>query len=70
LKIQLAVLIPTTNTADPSANSGAKTLLDVDAATQTTYIQLNLSPIPPGYNNDVDGAQTDYSFQRAPNHCA
>jgi hypothetical protein len=50
-----------TNTADPTANYGARTLLDVDAATQTTYIQFNLSPIPAGYNNDVDGAQTVYS---------
>ena len=37
-----------TNTADPTTNFGAKTLLDVDGATQTTYIQFNLSSIPAG----------------------
>jgi len=35
-----------TNTADPNTNYGAKTLLDVDAATQITYIQFPLSSIP------------------------
>jgi hypothetical protein len=35
-----------TNTADPTTNYGAKTLLDVDGATQTTYIQFNLASIP------------------------
>ncbi len=35
-----------TNTADPTTNYGAKTLLDVDGATQTTYIQFDLSSIP------------------------
>jgi hypothetical protein len=35
-----------TNTADPTTNYGAKTLLDVDGATQTTYIQFNLGSIP------------------------
>jgi len=37
-----------TNSADPTTNYGAKTLLDVDAATQITYIQFNLSSIPTG----------------------
>lgn len=38
-----------TNTADPTTNYGAKTLLDVESASQTTYIQFNLSSIPSGY---------------------
>jgi len=38
------------NTADPTTNYGAKTLLDVDGATQITYIQFNLSLIPSGAN--------------------
>jgi hypothetical protein len=38
-----------TNTADPTTNYGAKTLLDVESATQTTYIQFDLSSIPSGY---------------------
>src|SRR5580658_7533182 len=37
-----------TNTADPTTNYGAKTLLDVDGATQITYIQFNLASIPSG----------------------
>jgi hypothetical protein len=37
-----------TNTAAPTTNYGAKTLLDVDGATQATYIQFNLSSIPTG----------------------
>jgi trimeric autotransporter adhesin len=37
-----------TNTADPTANYGAKTLLDVDGATQVSYIQFNLASIPSG----------------------
>ena len=40
-----------TNTADPTTNYGAKTLLDVESATQTTYIQFNLSSIPSGYTS-------------------
>jgi hypothetical protein len=40
-----------TNTADPTTNYGAKTLLDVDSASQTTYIQFNLSSIPSGYTS-------------------
>jgi len=35
-----------TNTADSTTNYGAKTLLDVDGATQITYIQFNLASIP------------------------
>jgi hypothetical protein len=35
-----------TNTADPTTNFGAKTLLDVDGASQITYIQFNLASIP------------------------
>lgn len=38
-----------TNTADPTTNYGAQKLLDVESASQTTYIQLNLSSIPSGY---------------------
>ena len=34
------------NTADATTNYGAKTLLDVDGASQTTYIQFNLASIP------------------------
>jgi len=37
------------NTAAPTTNYGAKTLLDVDGATQATYIQFDLSSIPSGY---------------------
>jgi hypothetical protein len=35
-----------TNTVDPTTNYGSKTLLDVDAASQITYIQFNLASIP------------------------
>jgi len=35
-----------TNTADATTNYGAKTLLDVDGASQTTYVQFNLASIP------------------------
>ena len=35
-----------TNTADPATNYGAKTLLDVESASQTTYIRFALSSIP------------------------
>src|SRR6202041_1017333 len=38
-----------TNTASPTTNYGAKTLLDVESASQTTYIQFDLSSIPSGY---------------------
>jgi hypothetical protein len=37
-----------TNTADPTKNYGAATLLDVVGATQITYIQFNLASIPTG----------------------
>jgi hypothetical protein len=37
-----------TNSADPTTNYGAKTLLDVDGASQITYIQFNLASIPSG----------------------
>jgi hypothetical protein len=37
-----------TNTADPTTNYGANVLLDVDGATQITYIHFNLASIPPG----------------------
>jgi hypothetical protein len=37
-----------TNTADPTVNYGSKTLLDVDATSQVTYIQFDLASIPPG----------------------
>jgi hypothetical protein len=37
-----------TNTATPTTNNGSKTLLDVDGATQITYIQFNLASIPAG----------------------
>ncbi len=39
-----------TNTADPTTNYGAKTLLDVESS-QTTYIQFDLSAIPAGYTS-------------------
>ena len=35
-----------TNTADPTANYGAQKTLDVDGASQTTYIQFNLGSVP------------------------
>jgi len=35
-----------TNTVDPTTNYGAKTLLDVDGASQITYVQFNLTSIP------------------------
>ncbi|MFY9845199.1 MAG: DNRLRE domain-containing protein [Terriglobales bacterium] len=38
-----------TNTADPTTNYGAQKLLDVESASQTTYIQFNLSSLPSGY---------------------
>jgi hypothetical protein len=37
-----------TNTATPTTNFGAATLLDVAGTTQKTYIQFNLSSIPAG----------------------
>lgn len=38
-----------TNTASPSSNFGAKPLLDVQSASQNTYILFDLSPLPAGY---------------------
>src|ERR1035438_2407748 len=38
-----------TNTAAPTTNYGAKTVLDVASASHTAYIQFNLSSIPSGY---------------------
>jgi len=35
-----------TNTAAATTNYGSKTLLDVDGASQTTFIQFNLASIP------------------------
>jgi len=40
-----------TNSAAPTTNYGAKTLLDVESASQTSYIQFNLSSIPAGYTS-------------------
>ena len=40
-----------TNTADPTTNYGAKTLLNVESASQTSYIQFNLASIPAGYTS-------------------
>jgi hypothetical protein len=40
-----------TNTATPTTNYGAKTLLDVESASQTTYIQFDLSSLPSGYTS-------------------
>ncbi len=37
-----------TNSADPKTNYGANGLLDIDGASQTTYIQFNLASIPAG----------------------
>ena len=37
-----------TNSATPTTNYGAKTLLDVDAASQISYIQFDLASIPSG----------------------
>jgi hypothetical protein len=38
-----------TNSADSTTNYDAKPLLDVESASQTTYIKFNLSSIPSGY---------------------
>ncbi len=38
-----------TNTASPTTNYGSNTLLGVESASQTAYIQFNLSSIPAGY---------------------
>src|SRR5271165_6892735 len=39
------------NTAAATTNYGAKPLLDVESASQTTYIQFDLSSIPAGYTS-------------------
>jgi hypothetical protein len=39
-----------TDTATPTTNLGSKPLLDVESASQTTYIQFDLSSIPFGYS--------------------
>ena len=39
-----------TNSAAPTTNYGAKTLMDVDGATQISYIQFDLASIPSGAN--------------------
>ena len=50
-----AQLTPTadayTSTADPTTNYGAKTLLDVESASQTAYIRFDFSSIPAGYTS-------------------
>ena len=38
-----------TNSGSPSTNYGAKTLLDVQSGTQTTFIQFDLSSLPAGF---------------------
>ena len=40
-----------TNTVDPATNFGAKTLLDVESASQTAYIRFDLSSIPTDYGS-------------------
>jgi hypothetical protein len=40
-----------TNTATPTTNFGAKTLLDVESASQTAYIRFDLSSIPADYGS-------------------
>jgi hypothetical protein len=40
-----------TNTVTPTTNLGTKPLLDVESASQTTYIQFDLSSIPSGYTS-------------------
>jgi hypothetical protein len=40
-----------TNSAAPATNYGASTLLDVDGATQASYIQFNLASIPSSYTS-------------------
>lgn len=40
-----------TNTASPTMNFGTKPVLDVESASQTTYIQFDLSSIPAGYTS-------------------
>jgi hypothetical protein len=40
-----------TNTVDPTTNFGAKTLLDVESASQAAYIRFDLSAIPADYSS-------------------
>jgi hypothetical protein len=40
-----------TNTATPTTNLGTKPVLDVESASQTSYIQFDLSSIPSGYTS-------------------
>ena len=40
-----------TNSATPSTNFGTKPTLDVQSASQTSYIQFDLSSIPAGYTS-------------------
>ncbi|HEY6337263.1 MAG TPA: DNRLRE domain-containing protein, partial [Candidatus Sulfotelmatobacter sp.] len=40
-----------TNTATPTLNLGTKPLLDVESASQTAYIQFDLSSVPSGYTS-------------------
>jgi len=40
-----------TNTATPTTNYGTKPLLDVESASQTSFVQFDLSPIPAGYTH-------------------
>src|SRR5271165_4993551 len=40
-----------TNSATPTTNLGTKPLLDVESASQTTYVQFDLSAIPAGYTS-------------------
>jgi hypothetical protein len=40
-----------TNTATPTTNLGTKPFLDVESASQTSYIQFDLSSIPSGYTS-------------------
>ena len=47
----MATPTPTPNTATPTTNFGAKTLLDVESASQTTFIQFDLSSLPSGYTS-------------------
>jgi hypothetical protein len=40
-----------TSTATPTTNLGTKPLLDIESASQTSYIQFDLSSIPSGYSS-------------------
>jgi hypothetical protein len=46
-----------TDSASPATNFGTKTVLDIGSASQTTYIQFDLSAIPAGYTgSDISKA--------------